>query len=99
MPVAAPFCGAYGDNNIDGNGDAADKPAGRARNASHSRALRLRWRVELVFKRFKSLVGLGALPAKNRQVARSWIFANLIIALMAEKTARKLADSSPSGPA
>jgi len=60
---------------------------------------RLRWQIELLFKRFKSLVGLGALPAKNRQVARSWIFAKLIIALMAEKTARRLADSSPSGPA
>ncbi len=56
---------------------------------------RLRWQIELLFKRFKSLVGLGDLPAKNRAVARSWIFAKLIIALMAEKTARRLADSSP----
>ena len=56
---------------------------------------RLRWQIELLFKRFKSLVGLGDLPAKNRAVARSWIFAKLIIALMAERTARKLADSSP----
>lgn len=60
---------------------------------------RLRWQIELLFKRFKSLVGLGDLPAKNRAVARSWIFAKLIIALMAERTARKLADSSPCAPA
>jgi hypothetical protein len=56
---------------------------------------RLRWQIELLFKRFKSLLGLGDLPAKKREVARSWIFAKLIIALMAEKSARKLADSSP----
>jgi hypothetical protein len=63
------------------------------------RLYRLRWQIELLFKRFKSLLGLGDLPAKNPEVARSWIFAKLIIALMAEKTARKLADSSPCAPA
>jgi hypothetical protein len=59
---------------------------------------RLRWQIELLFKRFKSLLGLGDLPAKKPDLARSWIYAKLIVALLAEKAARKLADSSPSAP-
>jgi hypothetical protein len=60
---------------------------------------RLRWQIELLFKRFKSLLGLGELPAKEPNLARSWIFAKLILALLAEKTARSLAESSPCAPA
>lgn len=60
---------------------------------------RLRWQIELLFKRFKSLLDLGDLPAKTPSLARSWIYAKLIIALLAEKAARKLAESSPSAPA
>lgn len=56
---------------------------------------RLRWQVELLFKRFKSLMGLGALPAKCPKLARAWIFAKLILALLAEDAARNLAESSP----
>jgi hypothetical protein len=56
---------------------------------------RLRWQVELLFKRFKSLVNLGALPAKCPKLARTWIFAKLILALLAENTARNFAESSP----
>ena len=60
---------------------------------------RLRWPIELLFKRFKSLLGLGGTcRAKKRDLARSWICAKLIVALLAEKTARKLANSSPSAP-
>jgi hypothetical protein len=57
------------------------------------------WDIELLFKRFKSLLGLGDLPAKQRNLARSWIFAKLILALLAEKAARKLAESSPCAAA
>ncbi len=60
---------------------------------------RLRWQIELLFKRFKSLLGLGELPAKQPNLARSWIFAKMILALLAETTARKLAESSPCAPA
>jgi Transposase DDE domain len=60
---------------------------------------RLRWQIELLFKRFKSLLGLGDLPAKQRNLARSWIFAKLILALLAEKAARLLAESSPCATA
>ena len=60
---------------------------------------RLRWQIELLFKRFKSLLGLGDLPAKKGNLARSWIFGKLILALLVERAARKLADSSPCAPA
>lgn len=59
---------------------------------------RLRWQIELAFKRFKSLAGLDALPAKNPDLARAWIYARLIAALLAERIAGKLPDSPPSAP-
>lgn len=59
---------------------------------------RLRWQIELLFKRLKSLSGLGQLPAKNPKLAKTWIYAKLIIAILAETAAHKLADSPPSGP-
>lgn len=56
---------------------------------------RLRWQIELLFKRFKSLLGLGKLPAKSPKLARTWIFAKLIVALLVEKAARMAAESFP----
>lgn len=45
---------------------------------------RLRWRIELAFKRLKSVIGLRAPPAKDPAVVRPWILAHFIIALLAE---------------
>jgi hypothetical protein len=59
---------------------------------------RFRWQIELAFKRMKSLAGLAGLPAKNPQLARAWIYARLIVALMAEQIAGQVPESSPSGP-
>jgi hypothetical protein len=59
---------------------------------------RLRWQIELAFKRFKSLAGLGQLPAKDPELARTWIHARLITILLAERIAGKLPDSPPSAP-
>jgi hypothetical protein len=58
---------------------------------------RFRWQIELMFKRFKSLAGLDQLPAKNPALARAWIYARLIVALIAERIAGQVPDSSPSG--
>lgn len=58
---------------------------------------RFRWQIELAFKRFKSLAGLDLLPAKNPELARAWIYARLIVALIAEQIAGQVPDSSPSG--
>src|SRR5215207_5235798 len=59
-------------------------------------AYRLRWQVELAFKRLKSLLGLDRLPAKSEALARSWRLAHLIIALLIEDTARRLLDFPPA---
>lgn len=60
---------------------------------------RLRWQIERAIKRLKSLLGLGALPAKNPALARVWLYAKLILALLAEAEANRLRDAfSPSAP-
>jgi hypothetical protein len=59
---------------------------------------RFRWQIELAFKRFKSLAGLDMLPAKKPELARAWIYARLIVAIIAEHIAGQVPDSSPSGP-
>src|ERR687894_631980 len=56
---------------------------------------RLRWQVELAFKRLKTVLGLGRLPAKGEALARSWLLAHLIVALLIEDTSRQLLDSLP----
>jgi IS4 transposase len=60
---------------------------------------RLRWRVELAFKRLKSLLGLGELPAASPGLARAWLSAKLVLALLAEDASGALAALSPSGGA
>ena len=59
---------------------------------------RFRWQIELAFKRFKSLAGLDQLPAKKPELARTWICARLIVAIIAEQIAGQVPDSSPCGP-
>jgi Transposase DDE domain len=59
---------------------------------------RFRWQIELAFKRMKSLAGLAGLPAKKPELAQAWIYARLIVALLAEQIAGQVPDSSPSGP-
>ena len=44
---------------------------------------RMRWRIELAFKRLKSLIGLRSPPAKDPRLAKPWILAHLLIALLA----------------
>ena len=56
---------------------------------------RLRWQIELAFKRMKSLAGLAGLPAKKPQLAQAWIYARLIVALLAEQIAGQAPDSPP----
>ena len=35
---------------------------------------RLRWQIELVFKRLKSLAQLGHLPKRDNESARAWLY-------------------------
>jgi hypothetical protein len=59
---------------------------------------RFRWQIELAFKRFKSLAGLDLLPAKTSELARAWIYAKLIVTIIAEQIAGQVPDSFPCGP-
>ncbi|HEY1604922.1 MAG TPA: IS4 family transposase [Allosphingosinicella sp.] len=56
---------------------------------------RLRWRIELAFKRLKSLLSIDRLPAKDERLARTWILAHLIAALLIEDLNPELRDSPP----
>lgn len=59
---------------------------------------RLRWQIELAFKRLKSLLHIDKLPAKTERGGLSWLYAHLILALIVEAEAQDLLDSFPSGP-
>lgn len=51
---------------------------------------RWRWQVELVFKRFKSLLQLGHLPTKTEESSKAWLYGKLFAALLIEHTIRYL---------
>lgn len=58
---------------------------------------RHRWQLELVFKRAKSIMGLGQLPKKSDASSRAWLSGKLLVAMLVEKL-WKLAESfSPWG--
>lgn len=49
---------------------------------------RVRWQIELVFKRLKSLLQLGHLPKYDESSSRAWLYGKLLAALLAQKLAR-----------
>lgn len=53
---------------------------------------RLRWQIELFFKRMKSLLHLDTLPSREGPTAKSWMLARLIAAALAQRLVQ------PSGP-
>ena len=54
---------------------------------------RLRWRVELAFKRLKSLVGLKGPPGRHEASARPYVLAHLLMILLLEPLIDALEDS------
>ena len=58
---------------------------------------RIRWQVELVFKRFKSLAQLGHLPKYDDESAKAWLYGKLLVALLVEKLIRHAVAISPWG--
>ena len=49
---------------------------------------RYRWQIELAFKRLKQLLKLGHLPHQRPDIARTWILAKLVVALLLESLYR-----------
>jgi len=58
---------------------------------------RLRWQVELVFKRFKSLAQFGHLPKFDDDSSKAWLYGKLLLALLTEKIVRHARTFSPWG--
>jgi hypothetical protein len=54
---------------------------------------RLRWRIEIAFKRLKSLAGLAGPPGECPEVAKAWVLCHLIVALLTEEHLSALGDS------
>ena len=54
---------------------------------------RLRWRIELAFKRLKSLIGLKKPPGTDERSARPWVLAHLLMILLLEPLVDALEDS------
>ena len=58
---------------------------------------RLRWQIELTFKRLKSIVQLGHLPKQNDHSSRAWLYGKLFVALLTQKLMRLGSTISPWG--
>jgi len=56
---------------------------------------RLRWQIELAFKRLKSLLHIDRLPTRIERTSRSWLYAHLILALLCDDVSQDFLESSP----
>jgi hypothetical protein len=56
---------------------------------------RLRWQIELAFKRLKSLLHIDRLPTRTEPASRSWLYAHLIMALLCDDLSQEVLESSP----
>ncbi|KZL26093.1 Transposase DDE domain protein [Pseudovibrio sp. Ad37] len=63
--------------------------------ASVADLYRLRWQIELAFKRLKSILHIDRLPAKDPALAKSWLLAHLILALLIERKSEDLLADAP----
>jgi IS4 transposase len=58
---------------------------------------RLRWQIELAFKRLKSHLNIGKLRTRTEAGTRCWLYAHLIVALLCDDLSQDFLESSPSG--
>jgi len=56
---------------------------------------RLRWQIELAFKRLKSLLHMDRIPTQTERASRSWLTAHLILALLCDDLGQEFLASSP----
>jgi len=56
---------------------------------------RLRWQIELAFKRLKSQLHIDRLPTWTDRGSRSWLYAHLILALLCDDIRQDFLESSP----
>jgi Transposase DDE domain len=72
-------------------------PRSRATTRQVLECYRLRWQIELTFKRLKSIVQLGHIPKQDDQSSRAWLYGKLFVALLSQKLARVGCTISPWG--
>lgn len=72
-------------------------PAAEADDATMAELYRVRWQVELSFKRWKSLLHLAELRADDPDLSKAYVYAKLIAALLADTMARQWRAFSPYG--
>jgi len=58
-------------------------------------AYRLRWQIELAFKRLKSLLHIDQIPTRTPPASRSWLLAHLLLALLCDDMTQDFLESSP----
>jgi hypothetical protein len=71
--------------------------AGQATARQVLECYRLRWQIELTFKRLKSVAQLGHVPKQDDQSSRAWLYGKLFVALLSQKLARIGSAVSPWG--
>jgi Transposase DDE domain len=70
-------------------------PAAQLKAAEVLELYRFRWQVELAFKRLKSLWSFGSVPAKDPDLARTYIYAKLLIAVLVEDLTQEALQATP----
>jgi Transposase DDE domain len=70
-------------------------PAAQLKAAEVLELYRFRWQVELAFKRLKSLWDFGTVPAKDPDLARTYIYAKLLIAILVEDLTQEALRATP----
>ncbi len=58
---------------------------------------RLRWQIELMFKRLKSLAQMGHVPKHDDRSSRAWLYGKLLVTLLTQKLIRIGRELPPPG--
>ncbi|HED05050.1 MAG TPA: IS4 family transposase, partial [Ignavibacteria bacterium] len=58
---------------------------------------RIRWQIEIAFKRLKSIMGLGHLPKTDEDSCRAWLHGKLFVALLVQSIIDEASFFSPWG--
>jgi hypothetical protein len=72
-------------------------PAEQATASELMQFYRLRWQIELFFKRLKSLLHLDTLPSRQGPTAKSWMLARFLAAALAQELVQPAGPLSPWG--
>jgi len=72
-------------------------PRQRVKTSQVLEYYRLRWQIELTFKRLKSIAQLGHIPKQDDDSSRAWLYGKLFLTLLSEKLIRTADSISPWG--